>query len=75
MSRALGVGKLVVSVIELFASVALPEIALPSFRVLDPFPIERATTRTATRLFELPSDRVIPVLREPYRFSLPYDPS
>jgi len=68
-------GELVVSVIELFASVALPKISLPCFLVLRPFPIEGPASRTAGRLFELPSDRMVPILWKPYGISVLYDPS
>lgn len=72
MSRSARVADLVLSPIELFASVALPEIPFPCFLVLFPFPIVSTATGTAGTLFELPSNRVIPVLREPPRIAFPY---
>jgi hypothetical protein len=68
-------------IVELFAPVTLPEIPFVGFvirsvvlraRIVCPLPIERTATRAASRFLELPSNRVIPVLREPKRVALPY---
>ena len=64
----------VVRVVELEASVTLPDIAFPSVPVLFPLPIERSATVTPLTLLDLPSGNVVPVEWEPLWFAFVYDP-